>query len=240
MSNNKDGKEKVSKKSIVLTPDFVANDIYQTLKRYPFKNILDIGCFDGSMSKYFKRKHNSKIIGLDVLNDYESKFHTFIHKDFLECNKEDFKNLNIDIVVSNPPFGMNKERGALYPHLFLMKIFEIFGDKMPVVLIAGSWFLSNNSNRIDYINSLNLTKNTILHKNTFINCGVSVEANILYFNIKLKNKTSILNIKKVEKIQKFKTVAFSKSQILFIKDNIDNFSGDVKKLIKQKYPDFPA
>ena len=59
MSNNTDGKEKVAKKSIVLTPDFVADDIYQTLKRYPFKNILDLGCFDGSMSKYFCRKKNS-------------------------------------------------------------------------------------------------------------------------------------------------------------------------------------
>ena len=85
MRNNTDGKVKVEKKSIVLTPEFVADDIYQTLKRFPFKNILDVGCFDGSMSKYFRRKKNSKIIGLDVIDDYESKFDTFIHKDFLEC-----------------------------------------------------------------------------------------------------------------------------------------------------------
>jgi predicted RNA methylase len=239
MRNNTDGKLKVEKKSIVLTPEFVADDIYQTLKRFPFKNILDLGCFDGSMSKYFRRKKNSKIIGLDVIDDYESKFDTFIHKDFLECTKEDFKDLKIDLVVSNPPFGMNKQQGALYPDLFLKKIFEIFGDKMPVVLIAGHWFISNNSSRIQYLNSLNITKNTTLHKNAFAGCGVSVEANILYFNIRLKDSLSVLDVKKVEKKQKFKTVAFSEAQMIFMKDNIDNFSGTIKKLIKSEYPDFP-
>lgn len=239
IKNNARNKEKIQKKSIVLTPEFVADDIYQTLKRFPFKNILDVGSYDGSLSKYFRKKQNSKIIGLDVISDYEKKFNTFIHKDFLECTKEDFKDLKIDLVVSNPPFGKNKQYGALYPDLFLKKALEIFGDKMPIVLIVGHWFLSNSSERIKYINTLNITKNTTLHKNTFVDCGISVEANILYFNIKLKDRLSFLDIKKVQKKQKFKTVAFSDAQMLFIKDNIDNFSGSIKKLIKTEYPDFP-
>jgi len=78
-----------------------------------------------------------------------------------------------------------------------------------------------------------------LHKNAFAGCGVSVEANILYFNIRLKDKTSILDVKKIEKKQKFKTVAFSEAQMVFMKNNIDNFSGTIKKLIKSEYPDFP-
>lgn len=239
MINNTDDKEITKKKSIVLTPEFVADDIYQTLKRFPFKNILDIGCFDGAMSKYFTKKKNSKIIGLDVLNDYESRFDTFIHKDFLESTKEDFKDMKIDLIVSNPPFGQNKEYGALHPELFLKKIFEIFGDNMPVVLIVGQWFLSNSSARIQYLNTLNMTRNVTLHKNTFAECGVSVESNVLYFNIKLKDRLGFLDLKKIEKKQKFKTVAFSDAQMVFMKDNIDNFSGTIKKLIKAEYPDFP-
>lgn len=239
MKNNTDNKEKTHKKSIVLTPEFVADDIYQTLKRFPFKNILDVGCFDGSMSKYFRRKKNSQIIGLDVVDDYKHKFHTFIHKDFLECTKKDFQDLKIDLIVSNPPFGKNKEYGALYPELFLKKIFELFGDKVPIVLIVGQWFLSNSSARIQYLNTLNMTKNTTLHKNAFAECGVSVESNVLYFNLKLKDRLSFLDIKKIEKKQKFKTVAFSDAQMVYIKDNIDNFSGTIKKLIKSEYPDFP-
>jgi len=54
--------------------------------------------------------------------------------------------LNIDLILCNPPFGKHKEKGDLSPSLFIKKIFEIFGNNIPVVLIVGHWFLSNSNN----------------------------------------------------------------------------------------------
>jgi hypothetical protein len=49
--NNKEHKNnsKISKKSIVLTPDFVAKNIYDNVKRFPFKTIL------GTSNNHFLR-----------------------------------------------------------------------------------------------------------------------------------------------------------------------------------------
>jgi len=240
MRNNTDNKNKKIKKSTVLTPDFVAKNIYDNVKRYPFKNILDIGCFDGSLSKYFTKKHNSKIIGLDIDEEFKENFDLFIHKDFLKCTKKDFEHIKIDLILTNPPFGRNKEYGDLYPNLFIKKIFEIFGKTMPVIMISGHWFLSNSNNRMSFLNGANITKITTLHKNTFVNCEVSVESDIIYFNIKQKINNDFLEFEKPKKPQqKFKTIALNKKQIEFINNNIKNFSGEIKKLLKEKYEDFP-
>ena len=89
-------------------------------------------------------------------------------------------------------------------------------------------------------NNANITKNTTLHKRTFSACGVDVESNILYFNIKQKTANDFLEFQKPTPVkQRFKTVACSDLQMEYIKSNIDNFSGEVKSLIKAKYKDFP-
>lgn len=238
--NNKDFKKSsnISKKSVVLTPDFVAKNIYDNVKRFPYKKILDLGCYNGNLSKYFKRKKGIEIIGLDIDDEFKDNFDRFIHLDFLNCKKEDF-DFKPDLILSNPPFGLNSEFNALYPDLFLKKIFELWGENIPIILIVGHWFLSNSSVRIKFLNSCNITKKTTLHKKTFENCDVSVESSILYFNIKQKIKYDILDIQKVEKKQQFKTVAFSHKQIEYLK-KIENFSGEIKKLLKEKYEDFPV
>ena len=240
MSNNTGNRQKSIKKSVVITPDYVAKNIYENVKRYPFKNILDIGAWNGALSKPFTKKHNSQIIGLDITDEFSHKFDTFIHKDFLEATKEDFKGLNIDLVLTNSPFGKNKQHGDLYPNLFLKKIFELFGETMPVIMIVGHWFVSNSNDRIHYLNSANITKKTTLHKRTFKECGVNVEADILYFNIKQKVPIDFLDaVNPQPKKQRFKTVAFSDAQMVYIKENISNFSGEIKELISSKYVDFP-
>ena len=238
--NNKDNKNNstISKKSVVLTPDFVAKNIYDNVKRFPFKKVLDVGCFNGNLSKFFGRKKNVELIGLDIDDEYKDNFDKFLHLDFINCKKEDF-DFKPDLILTNPPFGRNQEFNALYPDLFLKKIFELWGKNIPVIMIAGHWFLSNSSSRIEFLNSCNITKTTTLHKRTFENCDVSVEASILYFNIKQKIKYDILDVQKVEKKQQFKTVAFSHKQIDYISNNIENFSGEVKNLLKEKYKDFP-
>ena len=229
-----------TKKSTVHTPAYVSMAVYENLKRYPFKRVLDLGCASGQLSQPFKRKRNTKIYGLDITDEHAHKFDAFLHKDFLECTAADFKHLDkIDLILTNPPFGKSPQHNMLYPDLFLKKIIEIWGN-IPTVVICGHWFLSNSSERINFLNSLNITRNTTLHKRTFENCGVSVESNILYFNVKQKTANDFLDIQKTGSKQKFKTVAFSHDQIDFIKNNIDNFSGEIKSLLREKYKHFPS
>lgn len=225
------------KDSIVETPPFLATKIYKELNRKPFKNILDIGSFRGNLSKPFKVKKNTNIIGLDITDDYKNNFDTFIHKDFLKTTKEDFKGLNIDLLVSNPPFQQHKEHGELYPQLFIEHAFKLFGKSIPMVMIVGQWYLSNSSKRMENLRGYNLTKTITLHKNIFK--PNSVESSVLYFNIKVKKPFDFVSDKKPEKIMKTKTVALTQEQIKFINKNIDNFSGEVKALILSKYKDFP-
>lgn len=240
MKNHTNNKPKTIKKSVVITPNYVADTIYENVKRYPFKNILDIGAWHGSLSKPFSKKHNSYRVGIDITDEFQHKFDLFIHKDFLQTTKADFEGLNIDLILVNPPFGKSKQYGDLYPSLFIKRIFEIFGSTMPVIMIAGHWFVTNSNKRIKYLNGANITKITTLHHKTFSACGVDVDADILYFNIKQKVSVDFLDAQKEEaKKQRFKSVAFSDAQMLYVKENIDNFSGEMKKMIAEKYPDFP-
>lgn len=237
MTNNNKNNGVSVKDTTVETPLFLSTKIYKELSRKSFHNILDIGSFRGNLSKPFKAKRNTKIIGLDIIDDYKNNFDSFIHKDFLETTKEDFKGLNIDLIISNPPFQQHKQYGELYPQLFIEHAFKLFGKSIPMVIIVGQWLLSNSSKRMKHLNNYNLTKTITLHKNIF--APKSVEASVLYFNIKVKKPFDFISDKAPEKIIKTKTVAFTQEQVKFINSNINNFSGEVKALILSKYKDFP-
>lgn len=68
---------------------------------------------------------------------------------------------------------------------------------------------------------------------------MSVESSALFFNIKTKKSFEFFDYKPPKVIQKTKTVAFTREQVDFVNDNIKNFSGDMKEMIKERYPDFP-
>lgn len=237
MNNNNKNNGVSVKDTTVETPLFLSTKIYKELSRKSFHNILDVGAFRGNLSKPFKAKRNTKIIGLDIIDDYRDNFDIFIHKDFLETTKEDFKGLKIDLIVSNPPFQFNKEHGELYPQLFIEHAFKLFGKSIPMVIIVGQWYLSNSSKRMKHLGTYNLTKTITLHKNIFK--PMSVESSVLYFNIKVKKPFDFISDKVPDKIVKTKTVALTQEQVKFINENIDNFSGEVKALILSKYKDFP-
>jgi hypothetical protein len=148
--------------------------------------------------------------------------------------------------VSNPPFQQNKEHGELYPMLFLQKIVEIFGKTKPVVLITGHWMLSNSSERIKQLREdFNITKKVTLHKNIFNttdNNSISVESNILFFNLKTKKPIDFLDYKEDKKAQprKMKALVFNKAQAEYIeKLKIKNFNDYVKSLFRKEFSDFP-
>ncbi len=233
------------KNSIVSTPKIVSDDIYKELSRKNIHNILDIGCYDGALTKSFKnsKKKNLKIYGVDVLDDYKDNFDGFVHKDFLETTTDDFKDMNIDICISNPPFNKHPEHNELYPMLFIEHIQKIFGNKMPIVVISGSWLLSNSYKRMDKLNQLNITKITTIHKNIFKidEPDVIVEACILYINIKTKVAQSFLGQTDIKEVKgKRRTIYFTKEQEQYLADNkITNFSKFVKGCIETQHPEFP-
>lgn len=223
--------------NIVITPPIVSNEIYNTLKRKQIHNILDIGCFRGDLTKPFRKKKNVKIIGIDIIDDYKQNFDYFIHNDFLKTDKNDFKNLNIDCIITNPPFKRNSNTNNPYPLDFLQHIFNLFGKNIPIVIIVPNYFIYNSKKRMEYLNNLNITKITNIHKDVFPN--VKVECNILYFNIKTKTKHSFLSPQNFEKNRYFKSITLTKEQYNYLKNNIQNFNKYIKTLIKKDLPNFP-
>jgi predicted RNA methylase len=246
MVNNNKNEGTILKDSIVETPEILARDIYDTLKRKPFHKILDVGCFQGKLSKPFKSKKDLEVIGLDVIEEYKNNFDYFIHKDYLEATKEDFEGHKIDLVVSNPPFGKHSQYNELYPHLFIKKTIELFGENMPMVFIVPQWYLSNSVKRMNDLNNLKITKQTTIHKNIFAieNENISVEASILYFNLKTHKKISYLAYEKptAKKLKKrvFKSITMTEEQDAFIKKNIPNFNKYIKELMKKDLEGFPG
>ena len=97
-------KNTLIKNTTIQTPKELAEFIYKKINRKPYKTILDIGANDGALSRPFKSKKNISIIGLDINNEYEANFDKFIYKDFLGTSKEEYQGLDIDLIISNPPF----------------------------------------------------------------------------------------------------------------------------------------
>ncbi len=233
------------KDSIVITPSLVSDKIYQDLKRKHIHTILDIGSGEGALSDPFRSKKNIKIIGNDISNDHEAHYKYFIHKDFLKTTKEDYKNLKIDLIVSNPPFQNSKEHSQIFPFLFLEHIFKLFGSNMPVVMIVPQWLFSSSNKRITALNQMNITKTITLHSKIFRTKSndnyISVESSVLYFNIKTSKSIEFLERTKPTptKQRNFKSITLKANQKEFIDMQFKNFNKEIKELIREKYPEFP-
>ena len=232
------------KDNVVNSPSIISEKIYNDLKRKHIHTILDIGSGAGQLSDPFRRKKNIRIIGNDITNEHQNHYDHFIHKDFLTTTKEDYKDVNIDLIVSNPPFQSSKEHNQLYPFLFLQHIFQLFGEHIPVIMIVPQWLLSSSNKRIIELNQMNITKTITLHGKiyqTAENC-VSVESSILYFNIKTSKSIEFLESKKNSPLTKhrhFKSITLKANQKEFIEQNFKNFNREIKELIREKYPEFP-
>jgi len=233
------------KDNVVKTPPIVSNKIYQDLKRKNTHTILDIGSAEGVLSDPFRRKKNIKIIGNDITDQHAQHYDHFIHQDFLQTTTKDYQDLNIDLIVSNPPFQSSKEQNELFPFLFLKHIFKLFGSNMPVVMIVPQWFLSSSNKRITALQEMNITKTITLHSKIFRTKenNICVESSVLYFNIKTSKSIEFLESKKLSKTvlksRYFKSISLKANQKEFIEKNFKNFNREIKELIREKYPLFP-
>jgi hypothetical protein len=236
MNNIKENKG--TKDIVIETPNQISYLIYKKLQRKPYHIILDIGLYGGELSKPFKRKKGITIIGLDILDDKSENFDNFIHEDFLMTTINDYKT-KPDLILCNPPFGTYKNTNIPIPELFVDHIFKLFGENIPLVFIVPNWITDNSKRRMLKFQNFNITKQIQLEKNIFND--VLIHSKILFFNILFKDKKPLEYLHKEirQTYQKKKSVAFNKEQITFINKNIDNFSKEVKLLIKEKYLDFP-
>ena len=140
------------KKNDIKTPygicDFLAELLYNNISgKKP--NIFDVGCGDGRLAGAFK---NCITVGIDDRRVKNIRLNDFIREDFFQMQKESFSGYVPSLVLCNPPFNNIKGR-KLMPEIFLKKIFELFGEKVPVVLFAPMGFRLNNrtfSKRYEY------------------------------------------------------------------------------------------
>ncbi|KLL04824.1 MAG: putative N6 adenine-specific DNA methyltransferase [Mycoplasmataceae bacterium RV_VA103A] len=120
--------------SNIQTPLEVSEFIFNLLSPYfPDRSqiILDPGCGAGNLSKPWK-KAGYKTLGIDIVPLLPPN----LSQNFLTWDGWDFFGYHVhpQLVLCNPPFNGMKPK--LAPEIWLDKIIELFGPKMPIVLFA--------------------------------------------------------------------------------------------------------
>ena len=178
------------KASNIKTPyrvcDFLADLLEDKIKQNKDKEVIvDIGCGDGRLAQGF---YNWERIGIDIkkAKKYQA-LDIFIKANFLKMQKLNFNVNDVSLVLCNPPFN-NKKGRELLPEVFLKKIFELFGEKVPVVLFVPMGFRLNQrvkSKRWQYFRDECSAKITsIISLPLDIFSGVEFHSEILIWNIK--------------------------------------------------------
>lgn len=133
---------KEQKKATIYTPDPVSEFIFDLVSGEIKRGLIFDPCVGkGSLLKPFQRAKNYKVLGVDV---EEQGFKPVKIKNFLELKKGEIKRPSL--VIVNPPFNIDKKTKdfikknypgrPLLPEVWLMKIVELFGKKVPIVLFA--------------------------------------------------------------------------------------------------------
>jgi len=173
--------------------------------------VWDIGCGKGNLSRPFK-KAGYRCTGIDI-NYWYKEFYPgkFIPCDFIAQSTEllqKFSSKYTDhLILCNPPFnyrdgstpeevltywkGQGFEKEPLYPHVFLHKIFEVFGTRAKVVLFVPMGFLRNQrilkkgnfSERYQWLVDTEEQITSILTVPMNMFEGVLVHSDILFWNI---------------------------------------------------------
>lgn len=212
------------KDTIIETPLQLSKFIYNKVKRKGFKQVLDIGSHKGNLSKYFKN-----VIGLDIEDTYKDNFNDFICKDFLNTTKEDFQNLTIDLIVSNPPFN------DLLVFKFMEHAKKIF-ENIPQIYIVPNYILDNSKTRGEKLKEYNITKIVKLDPHLFKASGVAIHCSLIFLNLNFKDKKAFDYFYLEKEIKgKRRTIYLTKEEEEILKKlKITNFSRFVKEMIIEK------
>jgi hypothetical protein len=175
-------KERTEKINAVYTPPHVADHIAQ-LTGFDFRCVLDPSVGAGALFAPYKAHDPSiRTIGCDINDDanrqWTDEFHLGKFEDLALAG------VVPDLVVMNPPF--NGARPKYYPEVFLRKVHDLWGNKIPCVMISPIHFRLNinwtTSSRYVYIKeNWNITSICSMPRKIFP--GHEVYAEILFFNI---------------------------------------------------------
>lgn len=176
------------KNSAVFTPPLLANRIAEILKPVIKKDwvILDPSIGTGNLVEPYKE---NQVIGVDT-NDWS------ILEIKAEIYRGEFQNIypwpltRPDIVISNPPWNGGHSKGeprVFLPYIFLMHIVRLFGNRIPIVMIAPNGLLWNqrqNSKRIGWIKeNLRLDSIMPLPLYFFDKNNSGLPSSVYFFNI---------------------------------------------------------
>ena len=212
------------KDTIIETPLQLSKYLYNKVKRKGFKQVLDIGSHKGNLSKYFKN-----VVGLDIEDTYKDNFNDFICKDFLHTTKEDFQNLTIDLIVSNPPFN------DLLAFKFMEHAKKIF-ENIPQIYIVPNYILDNSKTRGEKLKEYNITKIVKLDPHLFKASGVAIHCSLIFLNLNFKDKKAFdyFYLKKEIKGKRRTIYLTQEEEEILKKLKITNFSRFVKDMIIEK------
>ena len=212
------------KDTIIETPLQLSKFLYNKVKRKGFKQVLDIGSHKGNLSKYFKN-----VVGLDIEDTYKDNFNDFICKDFLNTTKEDFQNLTIDLIVSNPPFN------DLLAFKFMEHAKKIF-ENIPQIYIVPNYILDNSKTRGEKLKEYNITKIVKLDPHLFKASGVAIHCSLIFLNLNFKDKKAFdyFYLKKEIKGKRRTIYLTQEEEEILKKLKITNFSRFVKDMIIEK------
>ena len=212
------------KDTIIETPLQLSKFLYNKVKRKGFKQVLDIGSHKGNLSKYFKN-----VVGLDIEDTYKDNFNDFICKDFLHTTKEDFQNLTIDLIVSNPPFN------DLLAFKFMEHAKKIF-ENIPQIYIVPNYILDNSKTRGEKLKEYNITKIVKLDPHLFKASGVAIHCSLIFLNLNFKDKKAFDYFYLEKEIKgKRRTIYLTQEEEEILKKlKITNFSRFVKDMIIEK------
>ena len=212
------------KDTIIETPLQLSKYLYNKVKRKGFKQVLDIGSHKGNLSKYFKN-----VVGLDIEDTYKDNFNDFICKDFLHTTKEDFQNLTIDLIVSNPPFN------DLLAFKFMEHAKKIF-ENIPQIYIVPNYILDNSKTRGEKLKEYNITKIVKLDPHLFKASGVAIHCSLIFLNLNFKDKKAFDYFYLEKEIKgKRRTIYLTQEEEEILKKlKITNFSRFVKDMIIEK------
>jgi len=177
----KNNYHKHSKNSTVYTPEQVSLYLHHILKPYlQPKVILDPAIGRGSLTNPWRNK-KCHVIGMDIDKRGKDYCDAFIHGKFEEIQK--WNNRAPQLILCNPPFNGAPKR-KLYPEVFLRQIVYLFGNQIPIVMIAPIGMRLNirtGSDRWIWMrDTLKITSIVSLPIDCF---GVKFHTEILIFNV---------------------------------------------------------
>lgn len=170
------------KSGVVYTPSHLSEWLFHLLNPIVQPQVVLDPCIGGG-SLCYPWWERSRIVGVDIRDSKPTFTDLFIKYSFEHFTT--WSHPQPDLVLCNPPF--NGGSRMMYPEVFTRKVTELFGNKIPFVLITPHGFRLNCSSRSKRRNwfktdeAPKITSTVSLPLDVFP--GVKILTEILIFNV---------------------------------------------------------